>query len=278
MLLQQLIAEYLTVHVGKLKSGPFIASCLRRYTPDDLLSRDLTTLEKRDFAIVHVDIGKHFKQAANAVLKNWSACLEYAVDENYLQRNPCRGITPFPAPPRKRFLSDHEITRLNEALMSAKPQVRAFIRMLLLTACRRDEARTVQWAHLDLVNGRWVKPTTKTTAHMTALPPELVADLCAIPRHGGYVFATANGKPWDQSWVHVVWREIRSKAGLDDVHIHDLRRTTATRLDQNGTSLSTIQKILNHRNMKTTQDYLVGLSVNDAVVEALNENAKAVGR
>jgi integrase len=279
----ELIEEYITVHVSKLKSAGLISSCLRRYSVP-LLVCDVKMLEKRDFAKVHAEIGKTAPAAANAALKNWAACLEYAVEENYIPFNPCKRITRFKEKPRKRFLSNDEIARLNDSLRREPVMHRAYVRMVMLTACRRDEARLAQWQHLDLGNGRWIQPDTKNgTTHMTALSPDLVEDLRTLhkatrPHPTDYVFRTKTGKAWDDAWVHHIWSNIRVRAGIEDVHIHDLRRTTATLLDQKGVSVSTIQKVLNHKNLVTTQRYLVGLSVNDDVVDALDDVARVIGQ
>lgn len=277
MTLNELIHEYVAVHVEKLKSGAILTRAIKRYCAK-LGERELASITKTDVATWHREIGASFQQAANAALKQLSAMFRYAVNEGYVVKNPCQGVTLFPSQPRKRFLQDHEIARLHEALLMAEPVERAFVRLVLLTACRRDEARMVEWSHLDLVNKRWTKPSTKTTAHTTVLPDDLIMDLHRLPRVSRYVFCTRSGKPWARSKVQEIWGVIRSRAGLDDVHIHDLRRTTATLLDQRGVSLSTIQKVLNHSNIATTQRYLVGLSVNESVVEALNHNAKTMTR
>lgn len=279
----ELIEEYITVHVAKLKSAALIASCLRRSSVP-IWIMDVTMMEKRDFAKLHAEIGKHTPAAANAALKNWAACLEYAVEENYIKFNPCKRITRFKERPRKRFLSEEEIARLNDSLRKEPVLHRVYVRMVLLTACRRDEARLTQWQHLDLGNKRWIQPDTKNgTTHMTALTQDLVDDLRAAyreakPQPTDYVFRTKTGKPWDDAWVHHIWSNMRVRAGIEDVHIHDLRRTTATLLDQKGVSVSTIQKVLNHKNLVTTQRYLVGLSVNDDVVDALDDVAKVIGQ
>jgi integrase len=45
------------------------------------------------------------------------------------------------------------------------------------------------------------------------------------------------------------------KAGIEDLHFHDLRHTFATRLIQNGVSLYIVQKLLGHKTIKMTERY-----------------------
>ena len=275
MTLTDLTKEYVAVHVSKLKSADILRRSIEKYVAQ-LGDGALDAITKARVALWHRGIGEKYPQAANAALKQLSAMFEYALTEGYITRNPCKGVTMFSSTPRKRFLKEHELAKLNEVLETVDPFARVFVKMLLFTACRRDEARTVEWAHLDLAAKRWTKPSTKTTPHTTVLPDALVAELEMLPRRGRYVFGTRHGNPWQRSKVQEIWEVVRAKAGLDDVHIHDLRRTTETLLDQRGVSLSTIQKVLNHSNITTTQRYLVGLSVNDAVVDALNHHANTV--
>jgi integrase len=51
------------------------------------------------------------------------------------------------------------------------------------------------------------------------------------------------------------WDRIRTKAGIQDVRFHDLRRTVGSWLAGDGESLSLIGKVLNHRDVSTTAIY-----------------------
>lgn len=51
------------------------------------------------------------------------------------------------------------------------------------------------------------------------------------------------------------WAAIASRAGIEDVHIHDLRHTFASVGAGDGMSLLTIGKLLGHADAATTQRY-----------------------
>ena len=51
------------------------------------------------------------------------------------------------------------------------------------------------------------------------------------------------------------WKRIRKRAGLEDVRIHDLRHTLGSWLVQAGNSLYLVGKILNHKDLRTTERY-----------------------
>jgi integrase len=51
------------------------------------------------------------------------------------------------------------------------------------------------------------------------------------------------------------WNRVRARANLDDVHLHDLRRSVGSWLAEAGFSLISIGKVLGHRSPRTTQIY-----------------------
>ncbi len=51
------------------------------------------------------------------------------------------------------------------------------------------------------------------------------------------------------------WREIRTQAGLDNVHIHDLRHSFASIAVASGMSLPMIGKLMWHSQPQTTARY-----------------------
>ena len=61
------------------------------------------------------------------------------------------------------------------------------------------------------------------------------------------------GKPLVKFTSH--WNVIRARAGLDDVRLHDLRHSHASRALALGESLPTIGKLLGHRKVATTAKY-----------------------
>jgi hypothetical protein len=51
------------------------------------------------------------------------------------------------------------------------------------------------------------------------------------------------------------WSRIRKAAGLNDLRIHDLRRTVGSWLVRDGASLHLVGSLLNHKDQKTTAGY-----------------------
>ena len=57
------------------------------------------------------------------------------------------------------------------------------------------------------------------------------------------------------SGIFLQWRRARSLAGLDDVRLHDLRHSFASRALALGESLPTIARLLGHARVQTTSRY-----------------------
>jgi integrase len=197
--------------------------------------------------------------------------------ELYDGRNPADRVKKFPKQSRERFVQSNELPWLLKSLADEIPRTEIFFLTLLLTGARRDEARTMQWTHLDLDRALWHKPTTKTgVPHTIPLPAQLVTRLHSLPRVTQWVFpSTQNPRNgmcagrWSVTGVEHAWQKIRRRVGLADVRIHDLRRTAASWLAINGSNLQVIQSMLNHRSLSSTQVYArlslapVALALND---------------
>ncbi|MCY4405534.1 MAG: tyrosine-type recombinase/integrase, partial [Rhodospirillaceae bacterium] len=70
------------------------------------------------------------------------------------------------------------------------------------------------------------------------------------------------------------WRKVRARAGLDDVRLHDLRHSFASRALALGESLPVIAKLLGHARIQTTARYTH--LTRDAVKDAATRVAKGI--
>jgi len=182
---------------------------------------------------------------------NWVLGLELVT-----AANPATGIRRFPQVPRERFLSVDELHRVMAGLPHLPAKPRAYLLVLLLTGARRSEARCMRWTDVDEGTRLWRKPKTKTgTAQLVPLPAQVMEAVQALPRTSDWIFPGQDGRPWSVTNVEKQWAVIRRRWGLDDVRLHDLRRTCASYLAIDGENLPTIQNVLNHRSLTPTSIY-----------------------
>jgi integrase len=74
--------------------------------------------------------------------------------------------------------------------------------------------------------------------------------------------------------IDKAWRRVRKSAGVEDLRLHDLRRTVGSWLAQSGNSLHLIGRVLGHSNASTTQIY--AHFAEDHVRMALDKHAQNV--
>jgi len=71
--------------------------------------------------------------------------------------------------------------------------------------------------------------------------------------------------------VTTAWRAACRRAGLEDLHFHDLRREFASRLLESGASNHAVRDWLGHTNLTTTNRYLSTCRVHLLQARALFE-------
>lgn len=176
--------------------------------------------------------------------------------------NPCGFIRKYKEPPRERFLSDGEFRRLGRALDEVEaegkmsPSAVAAFRLLMLTGCRRDEILTLRWEDVDLDAGELRLPDAKTGSRSVAISPSARRVLANLPRLPDNPWVIAGTKPGARyTGLNNAWLVVRARANLNDVRIHDLRHSFASRALALGESLPMIGKLLGHRKVQTTARY-----------------------
>ena len=176
--------------------------------------------------------------------------------------NPCRFVQKYKERSCERFLSEEEFCRLGRVLDEVEAEGRvsanavAAIRLLMLTGCRRGEIVTLRWEDVDLEAGELRLRDAKTGPRQVALSPAAVRVLSAIPRVVDTPWVIAGRKPGTRlANLNAPWLVVRARAGLEDVRLHDLRHSFASRALALGESLSMIGKLLGHRKVQTTARY-----------------------
>lgn len=265
-------AMYITRHAPRKKSAIDDVGLLNHHLAQ-WRPRTLASITREDVVRLHAEMGAlpsrvirpgravsvPIPRTANKMVSLVRSMFNLATDWGlHSGANPCTRLKKFPEVSRDRFVTPDELPRLWAAIeREPNPFVRGAFVVGLLTGARRSEVLSMQWANLDLTQGLWRIPDTKAgRPHYVPLPVPVVQALQRLPGLEGnpYVFC---GR-WGRS--HLVnitkpWARIRKDAGIEDVRIHDLRRTLGSWLVAAGASLPLIGKALNHSNVSTTAVY-----------------------
>ena len=205
----------------------------------------------------------------------WAERMGY-VPENH--PNPCRGVEKYPEKSRTRFLTDEELERLTSSMKEEPRQIQALIWLYLLTGARKSELLGLRWedVHLDSAEPFFYLGNTKSGRDMhVQLSEPAVRLFNQIERHAHSPFCFPSPVRTMRSLQDFrrYWRRIRERACMEDVRLHDLRRTCGTKLAEAGVPLHTIAKVLNHSDVATTEIYArISDNVQKKALDALAEN------
>lgn len=196
----------------------------------------------------------------NTELNTIRAALNYAVASNYLARNPCGGVPKLKAPRKQvRFMSIEEVRKL---LKACNQRMGAVVETLLYSGLRRNELTHLTWGDVDLerriiavqAKDGW-HPKDYEVRHIP-MAHRLHDILSSVPRKDApWIFSTREGAPLDG---HVLSRDFRALVkgcGIKGVSLHTCRHTFASHLVMKGTDIYTVQKLLGHSSIKTTEIY-----------------------
>ena len=184
--------------------------------------------------------------------------------------NPVRGVDRAREEARDRILSPSEIAALAKALTASEfvnPASIAAIRFAAVTGLRIGEILAIKWQHIDFETGRLLLPQTKTGRRFHDLPSAALAILVDIPRINKWVFTTGRGdSPVMYRTVRKHFASIAYMAGLEDVRLHDLRRTVMTQAAAAGIGTHVLRDLLGHKTTVMADRYIraVGSPVRDA--------------
>ena len=178
-----------------------------------------------------------------------------------------RGLRKYTVEARSRFLKTDEAARvLNHADTEVEPW-RDFWRLLLLTGVRSSNLREMKWSQVDLeTEPTWSIPTTKNGQPVVKLLVGWAAEILRdrIER----TEKDEQGRPMSP-WVFPMkeaptrpicdldhaWARVTKAAALDNVHIHDLRRTAGSWATIGGAPLPAVGGMLGHKSANATAVY-----------------------
>jgi integrase-like protein len=125
------------------------------------------------------------------------------------------------------------------------------IRLLTLTAARREEIGALRWSEIHGDEIRVPGERSKSgEPRVIPLSPAAAELIKSLPRHGEHVFTT-NGTTAISGWAKAK-RALDAAAAefhgqpLEPWRVHDIRRTAATGLQRLGVGLQVIESVLGH--------------------------------
>ena len=226
--------------------------------------KNMVEIKKSEIITLHsnmVQIKKLAPATANKVLIFISHAFNVAMQLEIkgIEVNPASKIKPYLLNNAKeRYLTKDEATRLIDAINQTEQNIhlKYIIPMLILTGARRGEVLKAKHEDFNLNQLCWTIPTSKSgKKRVLPITPQLLELYKSIPKDDTpYLFASAKSKK-PYVTIYVSWNSARTRAGLKDLRMHDLRHSFASALVNNGRSLYEVQTLLGHSTSKMTQRY-----------------------
>jgi len=231
---------------------------------DFFKNRDVKELNYEDylnyFESLHAE-----KKEVTTIIRNMISVrrfTKFLLLHNYLEKDP---LYNFELPKMKRnlphFLSEEEVKRLIECMDVSKKnglRDRLILEFLYGAGLRVSELTSMKLNQININGGFVIVLGKGKKERVIPLGEELIYWLKKYletfePKL--YLLQGRNKKPITRQYIWKILKIAAQKAGIDDITPHTLRHSFATHLLQNGADLHTVQLLLGHSDISTTEIY-----------------------
>jgi integrase len=239
--------------IGKgLRSRKQVERMIKHHVLPDWKHRRFTDIRRDSVAILLDKIEKRSSaKQADAVLVVVRKIMNFFETRNETYTSPIiRGMNRATKSSRKRILTDEEIRTL-WSVTSTMPKYGALVRVVLLTAQRRDKLATMRWS--DLKGDIWTIATVsreKKNAGCIKLPTIALDVIKGQPRLNDYVFPAGRGVGPFNAWASN-FKKLKELMRvplpeMPDFVLHDLRRTARSLMSRAGVRPDIAERCLGH--------------------------------
>lgn len=258
----ELVAEmYLAAQKPRVRPNTYIAEerYLRRHC-QPLQKKPVDKVTFADVASLLRDLVRDHgptsaARARGALLAFFSWCMRQGLAKaNPVigTENPIRGKEP-----RSRVLNDDELRLIWRNTLD--DDFGKIVRLLLLTACRRDEIGGLRWPEIDVAASKLLLPKDRTKSKRAlelTLPATALAIIQSVQRRNSRDTLFGGGASGFNAWSYnslALNARITAADGkaIAPWRLHDLRRTVRTRLGKLGVLPHIAELVLNHAGHKS---------------------------
>ena len=234
---------------------------------------DPITISKDDVQEFIYTIAKEVQARSQArIISGLKGFFNYLVFEDYRKDNPL-DLIESPRLGRKLpdTLAEEEIDNLINAIDLATPQGernRAILETLYSCGLRVTELITLKLSDLYFEEGfinvigkgdrqRFVPISEHTQKYIDIYRNEIRTHIDVKPEHVDILFLNRRGRQLTRAMIFTIIKDLAVKAGIQkNISPHTFRHSFATHLLQNGADLRSIQQMLGHESITTTEIYM----------------------
>lgn len=246
---------------------------LIRFLEKHQITKSPIHITKEEIQKFVYEIAKEVQPRSQArIISGLKGFFAYLIFEDYRNDNPTDLIEP-PKTGRKLpdTLSEEEIDQLIAAIDLGHPQGernRAMLECLYACGLRVSELITLQLSDLYFDEGfisvtgkgdkqRFVPISTHTQKYINLYCNEIRIHTPLKSEYSNTLFLNRRGRQLTRAMVFTIIKELAIKAGIQKtISPHTFRHSFATHLLQNGADLRSIQQMLGHESITTTEIYM----------------------
>ena len=225
-------------------------------------NRSLLEITTADVQRIVTEVGsKEGPYAGNKARELLRHMFATAIRIGWAQANPVTAVSRFKTASRERYLEPSEVARFFYHLEQCRQPSKDFLKLCLFTGARRGNVGAMRWEDVDLENGVWSIPgaDVKTDKPLVVVLPGPAISVLEIRRamhrsDSPFVFPSRSSTG-HYRWPKTAWQTLCNNAGIEDLRIHDLRRTLGSWQANMNVPLNIIGKSLGHSSLASTQIY-----------------------
>jgi integrase len=256
-LLKRYITEYAQHHCTTWQeTEKSFRRCFRSW-----LLREVSTITRADIQqhmnVLGEERGQH---TANRAFDDLRAVISWGIKYDHVTGiNPCVGVIKFKTQSRERFIHPQEFSNFLTKLRESKNiDIRDYTYLSLFTGARQANVLAMRWDEIDFDLCLWRIPKTKNSKSHTI--PLTVAAIAVLNERKEritepWVFPSKTSAIGHLVEPKIGWRQLLKDAQIEDLRMHDLRRTLGSYMAMGNQSLHIIGKALGHQSHTSTQIY-----------------------
>ncbi|MCA7986556.1 tyrosine-type recombinase/integrase [Burkholderia vietnamiensis] len=260
--LRELVLDWLKIHAATASAAHMknveTFGRLHLYGLSDVLVDEITTEQVELARIEH--LATHAPATANHWLKMLKTVCNWAVRRRVLPALPW-SLPMLKVQKRPRVILPLRVATPWLSAVDALPNrhagVALAVRLMLGLGLRESETITARWEWFDWERRTYTPGRTKgREALPLPVPDWLIDHLQSLRRGSGLVTANERGQPLPPGITRKAMLEANAACDIKGLTPHRLRGTFATLMSEQGVPAQTIQRLLRHKDIRTTMGYL----------------------
>lgn len=231
---------------------------------------DLLNVNTHTIRMFLLDMGKsNSTTSVDNYRRNLSSFFSWMVDEEYISRNPIAKIKKVRTDKKLKLpYTDEEIVKIKDNIKNKRE--RAMVDILLSCGLRCNELCNITLDKINFTTDEIVvmgKGHKERTVYMNASAKKHTIEYLEskTDKTCPYLFSSTRSKRLSNGTAQRIIRELGQRSGVEDVHIHRFRRHFCCELIRRGCDIVTVQTLMGHSNVSTTNIYI---TANNDVVKS----------